>query len=60
MEQQRAFLFQAIETLQRIGIPYRDCISVWKLQHGALDLGYLQHWAEHLGVTDLLARVQAG
>jgi hypothetical protein len=38
----------------------RDCIAVWKLQQGAMEPGYLQHWADHLGVTDLLAQVQAG
>lgn len=35
-----------------------DVIDVIQVQGPALDDGYLDHWAENLGVADLLARVR--
>jgi hypothetical protein len=35
---------------------WRDLLGVLKVQAGALDRGYLVHWAGNLGVTDLLRR----
>ncbi len=36
-----------------------DVLGVLKVQHGRLDLAYLQRWAPGLGVADLLARAVA-
>ena len=36
---------------------YRDALGVAKAQRSALDLAYLAHWADDLGVTDLLNRL---
>jgi hypothetical protein len=35
---------------------WRDVIGILKIQAGRLDVGYLQKWAEELGVSDLLLR----
>jgi len=35
-----------------------DCIAVYEVNASNLDHEYLNHWAQELGVTDLLARVQ--
>ncbi|MBM3461326.1 MAG: hypothetical protein FJX76_04415 [Armatimonadetes bacterium] len=41
---------------------WRDVLGVFKVQAGALDIGYLETWAERLEIADLLsrARVDAG
>jgi len=36
---------------------YRDALGVAKTQRSALDLAYLAHWAEDIGVADLLNRL---
>jgi hypothetical protein len=36
-----------------------DVIGVLKVQAGALDLAYLQHWSEKIGIADLLERAIA-
>ncbi len=36
---------------------YRDALGVAKAQRSRLDLAYLAHWAEDLGVSDLLSRL---
>ena len=36
---------------------YRDALGVAKAQRSTLDLAYLAHWAEDIGVTDLLNRL---
>lgn len=36
---------------------YRDALAVAKVQRSRLDLAYLAHWAEDLGVSDLLNRL---
>ncbi len=36
---------------------YRDALRVAKAQRSRLDLVYLVHWAEDLGVTDLLSQL---
>jgi hypothetical protein len=35
---------------------WRDILGVLKMKSGALDLAYLNHWANKLGVEDLLER----
>ncbi len=35
---------------------WQDILGVIRMQTGHLDLEYLRHWAEELGVADLLAR----
>lgn len=35
---------------------WKDILGVMRVQGQRLDRGYLQHWAENLGVADLLAR----
>jgi len=35
---------------------WRDILGVLKTQQSALDLDYLKHWAQALGVSDLMAR----
>ena len=35
---------------------WMDVLGVLKVRGDALDLGYMQHWAETLDVTDLLQR----
>jgi len=37
---------------------WRDVLGVLQVQSGRLDEVYLDHWAEQLGVTDLLARAR--
>ena len=37
---------------------WRDVVGILKVQAGRLDLGYLQKWAEELGITDLLLRAR--
>jgi hypothetical protein len=37
---------------------WRDVIGVLKVQAERLDVGYLQRWAEELGITDLLLRAR--
>ena len=37
---------------------YRDALRVYEVQFGRLDNPYLDHWAEQLGVGDLLARIR--
>jgi hypothetical protein len=36
----------------------QDAVRVFEVQTGVLDRGYLESWAERLGVSDLLARVE--
>jgi hypothetical protein len=38
---------------------WKDVLGVVKTRQGRLDDGYLKHWAERLGVADLLARAFA-
>ncbi len=35
---------------------WRDVVGIVQAQSGRLDVNYLRHWAEELGVTDLLQR----
>lgn len=35
---------------------WTDVLGVLKVQHGAVDIPYMQHWAGILGITDLLER----
>lgn len=35
---------------------WRDILGIMKTQPGALDIGYLQKWADELNVSDLLVR----
>lgn len=37
---------------------WEDVLGVFRIQGGALDLGYLDRWARELGVDDLLARAR--
>jgi hypothetical protein len=37
---------------------WRDVIGILKVQAERLDLGYLQKWAEELGISDLLLRAR--
>jgi hypothetical protein len=37
---------------------WRDVIGILKIQTGRLDVGYLQKWAEELGISDLLLRAR--
>ncbi len=37
---------------------WTDILNVYKVQLPRLDQGYLDHWAAHLGVADLLARAR--
>jgi hypothetical protein len=37
---------------------WKDVLGVLKVQAGKLDVGYLERWAPHLGVEDLLARAR--
>jgi hypothetical protein len=37
---------------------WRDVIGILKVQAGRLDVGYLQKWAEELGISDLLLRAR--
>jgi hypothetical protein len=37
---------------------WRDVIGILKIQTGRLDVGYLQKWAEELGISDLLRRAR--
>jgi hypothetical protein len=36
-----------------------DVLGLLRVQAGALDAAYLDHWAAELGVTDLLRRARA-
>jgi hypothetical protein len=38
---------------------WRDILGVMKIQQTALDTDYLKHWAENLGVSDLLEQALA-
>ena len=38
---------------------WRDVLGVLKVQAGALDLAHLRHWAERLGLADLLEQALA-
>ena len=38
---------------------FNDALGVYELQAGVLDESYLDEWAEHLGVADLLAHVRS-
>jgi hypothetical protein len=35
---------------------WNDVLGVLKARSGTLDAGYLRHWANELGLTDLLER----
>lgn len=35
-----------------------DALRVYEVQQGVLDQGYLDHWAEKLGIVELLARLR--
>lgn len=37
---------------------FRDALSVYEVQFGALDLAYMDQWANELEIADLLARVK--
>jgi hypothetical protein len=37
---------------------WRDAIGIMKVQAGRLDAGYLQKWAEELGISDLWLRAR--
>jgi hypothetical protein len=37
---------------------WKDVLGVLKVQAGKLDVGYLERWAPHVGVEDLLARAR--
>lgn len=37
----------------------RDCVGIWQVQKGNLDLNYLKSWAKKLGVTELLREVSS-
>jgi hypothetical protein len=37
---------------------WRDVIGILKIQAGRLDFGYVQKWAEELGISDLLLRAR--
>ena len=38
---------------------WRDVLGVLRIQVGQLDWGYLRHWAEDIGVSDLLERARS-
>ncbi len=38
---------------------FTDALRVYEVQYSALDLDYLHSWAEKLGVTDLLRRLES-
>ena len=35
-----------------------DCLAVYEVNYTHLDFDYLKHWANELGVRDLLADIQ--
>jgi hypothetical protein len=37
---------------------FTDALRVFEIQHGALDLEYVERWAADLGIEDLWARIQ--
>jgi hypothetical protein len=48
-----------VAKLTALGVPYaNDLLSVYKVQLPPLDQDYLDRWAAHLGVADLLARAR--
>ena len=38
---------------------FRDAVAVYEVQMGDLDQAYLDEWADHLGVADLLAELRS-
>lgn len=43
---------------ERSEVQWRDVVGVLKIQTGRLDDPYLRHWADRLGVSDLLERAR--